>query len=973
MTKLPVIILCAAVLLLGITQLGKLPLELYPEFDPPLVEVQTEALGLSSSEVEALITVPLEADLLNGVAWLDQIYSESVTGLSSILLLFDLGTDLIAARQMVQERLTQAYFLPNVSKPPMMLQPLSSTSRVMLIGLKSQDLSLLEMGVLTRWNIKPRLMGVKGVANVAVWGQRERQLQVLVDPKRLNSQGVRLSQVIETTGEALWSSPLSFLQSSTPGTAGWIDTPNQRLSIRHELPISTAQDLAKVSLIGKPGILLGNVADVVEDHQPLIGDAVFDDKPGLILVVEKFPWAQTMEVTQGVEDALQAIHPGLKGIEFDTTIFKPANYLALAGNNLIRIFAAGLLLVSLGLFLYYRNLRPVVAIITQVLLSLFLTLFILRSVFTSLDLVTLTGLAAALIIVLHEAIISFDQIIRAYPTAQKLNKDSIKKTVYSTLIIFLIILPSFFIKGLTGTFIAPLIISFVLVIALSFITGLFITPIFALTLSVKLPRHRKEIPPKTFALYNPKKVMVATSVVILATILWFPTLKMSLPVFKQKDLLLELTAAAGTSQNEMTRIISLLGRELKSLQGIKNVQAHFGRAITGDQIVGINSAKLWINLSDDANYEVTVKSIEELIQSYPGLMRKLTSYQPKRLAEALTSNDKQIIVRVYGYDFDVLQKLAQELQQNMTQIQGINNAKVKTLVKEPQVEIEVDMVAAQKFIIKPGDVRRQATTLLSGLQVGNLYQEQKIFDVIVWSKPEIRNSLTDIQNLLIETPVGLVPLSELARVRIAAAPVTIKRDIVSRFMDVTADISGRNVDSVIGNVESLFKSINFPLEYHAEVLKTNSASLQSKNILLAVMVIVLIGIFLLLQTALSSWRLAAAVTLSLPFVISGGVLLALLGGKTLSVGGVFGLLAILGIAVRNTLELIPSLQNQQKERNTPLLFATLLTGLILLPSLIIGPIAGNELLGSMAVIALGGLLTTIIYLLFVLPTLYLHK
>ena len=224
-----VVILAVVLLTMGIMQLRDAPVDVFPEFNPPMVEVQTEALGLSAAEIESLLTVPMEADLLNGVAWLDQIYSESVAGLSSILLIFEPGTDPIRARQMVQERLTQTFALPNVSLPPTMLQPLSSTSRAMMIGLSSDTLTPIEMGVLAKWNIKPRLMGVPGVANVAIWGERERQLQVQVDPARLSAAGVTLDQIIATAGEALWVSPLSYLESSSPGTAGWIDTPNQQL------------------------------------------------------------------------------------------------------------------------------------------------------------------------------------------------------------------------------------------------------------------------------------------------------------------------------------------------------------------------------------------------------------------------------------------------------------------------------------------------------------------------------------------------------------------------------------------------------------------------------------------------------------------------------------------------------------------------------------------------------------------------
>src|SRR5689334_12354517 len=312
-SRLLVVALAAALLVVGIIQLRTMPVDILPEFTPPYVEVQTEALGLSAEEVEQLITVPLEQDLLNGVPWLKSIASKSAPGLSSILMTFDPGTDLVRARQMVTERMAQAFALPHVSKPPTMLQPLSSTGRVMMVGLSSKDVSLIQMGVLARWTIAPRLMGVPGVANVAIWGQRDRQLQVQVDPQRLKDQKVSLLQVLETTGNALWVSSLSFVEASTPGTGGFIDTAQQRLGIRHISPITTAEGLAQVP-IEETSLHLGDVATVVEDHQPLIGDALTNNGPSILLVVEKFPGANTLEVTQGVEEALAAMQPGLTGV-----------------------------------------------------------------------------------------------------------------------------------------------------------------------------------------------------------------------------------------------------------------------------------------------------------------------------------------------------------------------------------------------------------------------------------------------------------------------------------------------------------------------------------------------------------------------------------------------------------------------------------------------------------------------------------
>src|SRR3989304_3569246 len=286
--RLVVVTLAALLMVFGFTQLRHMPVDALPEFSRPYVELQIEALGLSAQEVEALITTPLEADMLNGTPWAKEIRSVSLPGLSSITLIFEKGTDVMRARQMVQERLVEVFALPRVAKQFTMINPLSSAGRVMAIGLTSDKLSLIEMSVLARWTIQPRLLGGPGGANVAIWGRRERQLQVEGGPGKLRDERVTLMQIIKTAGNALWASPLSFLEASTPGTGGWVDTPNQRLGVRHLMPITTAEDLAKVPIEDASSKRLGDVVRVVEDHQPLIGGASVKAAPALMLVVEKF-------------------------------------------------------------------------------------------------------------------------------------------------------------------------------------------------------------------------------------------------------------------------------------------------------------------------------------------------------------------------------------------------------------------------------------------------------------------------------------------------------------------------------------------------------------------------------------------------------------------------------------------------------------------------------------------------------------
>ncbi|MCC2660398.1 MAG: transporter, partial [Arthrobacter sp.] len=405
--RLIVLAVAAGILGFGLTSLPSMPMDNLPEFSPPHVEIQTEALGLSAVEVEQLITSPMEADLLNGVAWLDEIRSVSVPGLSSIEMVFEPGTDVLRARQLVAERLTQAFALPQVSSPPVLMQPLSSTSRVMMVEMTSEDVSPIDMSVLARWDIKPALMGVPGVANVSIFGQREQQLQVQVDPAKLKAQDVTLNQVVETAGNAVWVSPLSFLEASTPGTGGFLESANQRIGIQHVLPIRTPEDLGKVSVEGsKNGSLkLSDVTTLVEDHQPLIGDAVTGKSPGLLLVIEKFPDTSVAEVTAGVEAILDGLRPGLTGITVDSTVFRPASFLESAASGLGVALLVSLLVVTAAIGLAFRSWRYALLALVAISVAAMGAALVLQFQGAVLNTMAFAGLTLALIVVVGDIIL----------------------------------------------------------------------------------------------------------------------------------------------------------------------------------------------------------------------------------------------------------------------------------------------------------------------------------------------------------------------------------------------------------------------------------------------------------------------------------------------------------------------------------------------------------------------------------------
>ncbi len=1021
--KFRYLVFVAAIALMGfgIVQLRNMPVDILPEFSPPYVEIQTEALGLSAKEVEQLITVPIEQDLLSGVAWIDTIRSKSVPGMSSIVMLFEPGTDIYRARQMVSERMTQAHALPNVSKPPTMLQPLSATSRFIIVGLSSKQVSPIQMSVLARWTIVPRLMSVPGVANVAIWGQRDRQLQVQVDPERLRANNVTLQQVVETTGNALWVSSLSFLEASTPGTGGFIDTPQQRLGIWHVSPISSATGLASIAVEGT-NLRLGDIANVVEDHQPLIGDAIASENPGLVLVIEKLPDTNTLDVTRGVEQALEQMKPGLAGIDINTGLFRPASYIQASFANLGWALLVSALLVVVTIALLFFSWRAALIAFVAILLSLAAALFVLQQRGATLNTMVLTGLVIAIGSILDEVIVATDHIAQRLRLRRTGDNESIEDAVTessvhvrsallpATLILLLVMVPAFFIQGATGSFFGPLAVSYVLAILAALVVALLVIPGLSLLLSpgnavTALDRRESPLSLTLQNAYNRVLLPVARSsslgyvtlaVLAIVTLAVFPVLaqqRSTLPTFKESDLLISMEGAPGTSHPAMLRMANQASQELRALPGVQNVGAHMGRAVFGDEVVGINSAKLWVNLDATADYEATIVKIQEIVGGYPGIQQSVQTYLRNKSSQVVLGSEAgadSLAVRVFGENLDVLKTQAEVARQAISTVNGVVDAQVKFPIEEPVVEIRVDLTKAERFGIKPGDVRRAAAMLLSGLQVGSLFEDQKVFDVVVWSTPETRQSLTSIRELLIDTPSGSrVRLQDVADVTIASSPNVVQRESISPYIDVTFAVQGRSSNLVMADVQTAMKGIQFPLEYHARVVGgTAEQGAAQQRVLLAVAIAAL-GILLLLQTVCERWALTLAVFIILPVSLAGGLLVALIAGSGISTLGVLtGLLVVFGIAVRNCVMTISHMHHLQREkiesygnelmlrgareRAVPILVTALATTLAFVPFIVFGNQPGIEIARQMAFVVCGGLISSTILNLFVIPVVYLR-
>jgi Cu/Ag efflux pump CusA len=892
-----------------------------------------------------------------------------------------------------------------------MLQPTSSTGRVMMISLTSRDVSLIDMSVLARWTVRPRLLGVEGVANVSIFGQREQQLQVQVDPAKLQERGVSLEDVIATTGNALWVSPLTFLEASTPGTGGFVESPNQRLGVQHVQPLSTPEELGQVPIENNPDVRLSDVANIVEDHQPLIGNAVVNDGPGLLLVVEKFPGTSTLDVTESLEAALDDLRPGLAGIEIDSNVYRPATSIDKSIDDLALATVLSLVLIALVLGAFFFGLRAALIGVVTIPLSLLAAGLALQFTGASFNVITLAGLVIAVAIIVDEAIIDIENIMRRARTAESetgsqsasgriLEAAMEMRPAMATamLITLLSVLPLFFLTGQSGEFFPPLALTYGIAIMAAMLVSLTVTPVlayFLLSGAVQsqdppvarwLKRNHSVGLSRFMGIRIAPYIALAVIVVIgLASVTQLSQPSV-LPPLKERELLIQWDGAPGTSQGEMSRIIGAARQELQSIDGVRDVGAHVGRAITSDEVVGVNAGELWVNIDSGAEYDATVAAIQEVVDGYPGLANSVVTYPEQRVKEVLTGSTTDLTMRVYGEDMGVLRTKAADVKEAISGINGVVDPQVELPVEEPALEIEVDLDAAERYGLRPGDVRRAAATLLSGIQVGSLFEEQKVFDVVVWSTPETRHSVTGVQDLAIDTPEGRVRLGDVADVRVAPNLNVINREAVSRYIDVTANVSGRGTGGVRNDVEKVLDGIEFPLEHRVELLGENEGRQSVENRGVAFALTVAVVMFLLLHLAFGSWRVAALSFITIPTALAGGALAAVMDGGELTIGSYAGFLVLLALATRNGLALINRLQRLQQDgdsgpslatraaqdRVVPVLTTALAVAAGLLPLLFLDSIFGHEIVQPMAIVVLGGLVTSAAVTLFITPALYLQ-
>lgn len=990
------------IMMLGLNTIRQAPLDVFPEFAPIKVEIQTEAPGLSTEETEQLISMPLE-QALNGTPNLKTLRSKSVLGLSSVVMLFKEGTDIFQARQFVQERLSLAASrLPQVAKPPVMMPPLSSLSRVLKIGVSSKTLSQMDMSTLTMWTIRPRLMSVPGVANVAVWGQRDKQLQIIVNPDRLRAANVTLQQVITASGNA-----------ASIESGGFVDSPNQRIAIRHKNLSTKPEELANTVVDFKNGapIRLGDVADIVIGTQPAIGDAVINHGDGLLLIVEKHPNANTIEVTKNVEAAIAELKPALKELEIDSTIFRPATFIERAIDNLKNALLLGALLVMLILMVFLRNKRAALISICAIPLSLISAVLVLTAFNVSMNTMVIAGLVIALGEVVDDAIIDVENIIRRLKLNQLLDSPKSKLSVivnaslevrsavvYATMIVMVVFLPVLFLDGIAGAFFKPLAMAYLLAILASLIVALVVTPALSfLLLDTKHAEHDIAIVSWLHNRYaklldvilaKPKKVFIAAAMAFMATSTGALFLGSEfLPEFKETDFLMHFLERPGSSIEQMKKMSMRASHDLLAIPGVRNFGAHIGRAEAADEVVGPNFTELWVSVDPNVNYEQTVSAIKQTMQGYSGIFTDVQTYLKERSKEVLSGTSSSIVVRLFGPDLAVLREQAEAIKNTMQSVQGIADLKVELQVLIPQIEIRLKPEAAQRYGINTNDIRKVTSTVLKGTKVGEVYKAQQRVDVVVIGSQESKLDLHAIQQLPIDSAFGpQLRIKDVADVYFVGMPNEIKREAVSRRIDIVANTKNRDLGSVASEVESKVSAMTFPAGYYPQFLGEHTAQKAATQKLLGLTMLMILAIVLIVYVDFKSYQHTLIFLASLPFALMGGVIGVFLSGGVVSLGSMVGFIAVLGIAARNGILLISHyrhlmmnegydhgrdvVKRGSQERLVPIIMTALATSLALIPIIFKGSISGYEIEYPLAVVVVSGLLTSTLLNLILLPSIF---
>ena len=1002
----------------GIYVAAHAKLDVLPNFVPPEVTVETEAPGLSPEQVEVLVTRPLE-NTINGLGNMEALRSESISGLSTITAVFKDGTDILVDRQMLNERLgVAAGDLPTGVKRPTMSPLMSATMDLLKIGLVSDKLSPMELRTLADWTVKPRLLSVPGVAHCIVFGGEVRQLQIQVHPDQLMAYGLSISEV------------LNAAQLSTGVTgAGYVENANQRVLIQTEGQALTAADLAQVIVARHDGqsVRLKDVATVTDAGAPKFGDSLIQGRPGVFMATASQYGANTEEVTLAVEAALRQMQPifDREGVKLYSQLHRPATFIENSLRNIRHSLYLGGILVAVVLFLFLGHFRSAFISITAIPLSLLTAVIVLDLFNVTLNTITLGGLAIAIGAVVDDAIIDVENIFRRlrenralpeprHPFRVVLDASLEVRTavVYATFIVALVFLPVLAMTGLQGSFFAPLALSYIIAIMASLVVALTVTPALCLSLfgrdhGANEPRFQTWIKShyhRWLALVARYPMMMMIAVVVMCLAGLAPLLTFGagdlLPQFREGHFVLQVQAVPGTSLPEMLRIGREISKQVLTLPNVATIEQQVGRAEMGEDTWEPNRCEFHVELKPDVPGKEQAKlmdQIGDILDGFPGIQAEVVTFLGDRISETISGETAPVVVNVYGDDLDVIDQKAQEVAQVLRTVQGAAGVEVKSPPGAPRLVVRLRPDRLTQLGFRPVEVMDAIETAYEGSVAAQVHEGSTVIDVNVLLDEASRREPEQIGSLMLRNADGLVmPLKQLADVYLSTGRYDILHDNASRRQVVTCTPQGRDVSSFVADAQQqVAAKVNFPKGVYVVFGGAAEQAAAAQRQLLLNSAIAAVGILILLIVVTGNWRNLLLVLANAPFALVGGVLAVWLTNKFggsdsagLTIGSLVGFVTLFGITTRNSIMMISHFEHLvdkegvtwgpeaavrgASERVIPILMTALVTALGLLPLALGTGEAGREIEGPMAIVILGGLVTSTLLNLLVLPTLSLR-
>ena len=1001
-----IVVIGAAVLLIygGIVAM-RAPVDVFPDLTAPTVTILTESHGMAPEEVEALVSLPIESSM-NGTAGVFRVRSNSAAGISIVFVEFNFGTDIYRARQLVTEKLGQVR-LPAGIRPPV-LGPIASTmGEIMLISMTSKTTSSMELRSLADWVIRPRLLGVPGVAQVMIIGGDTKQYQVLVDPAKLRDYGLTLKEVSDAVGGA-----------NVNASGGFMERPDLEYFVRARGRVNTLDDLANsvVAVRNTTPILVKNVADVRIGPAIKRGDGSFNMHSDVVATVQKQPNANTLEVNAQVEAALAGLKSTLPDdVTIDTKAFQQAAFINRAVENVKQALLEGGLLVTVVLFLFLWNFRTTFISLTAIPLSLVTAVITMTYFGISVNTMTLGGLAIAIGELVDDAIIDVENVFRRLRlNAQsgmtespatvifKASSEIRSSIVFATLIIILVFMPLLNLGGFEGRMFTPLAFAYIASVAASLLVALTVTPALCYYLLGRsrliretgdsaLVRFLKRYYSKTleWTLQQPVPIVVMSVLLLAAAIMLFPLMgREFLPAFNEGALNINISLPPGTALQESNRIGRIVEETLHKTPEVVSTTRRTGRAELDEHAAGVNASEIEVVTKQlDRPQAAIMEEVRQNLSQIPGITSEVGQPMSHRMDHLLSGTRAQIAIKLFGPDLVTLRNKAEDIRKVMGTVPGVVDLMVEPQVGVPQLQINMDRKQAAAVGIRAGDLAGTVDTAFNGEAVSQVLENQRTFDLVVRFNDAARKSAESIASTLIDTPTGAkVPISQVASVQVDQGPNTINRENVQRRIIIQSNVAGRDLGSVINEIrQKIGHGVALPEGYFVQYGGQFEAQEEAARKIALMSVVAIAGIFLLLYLALHSGRLALLVMANLPLALIGGVIMVFVSGGTLSIASLVGFITLFGIATRNGIMLVTHYQHlaQQEsvpfrqsiiqgslERLSPILMTALVTGVGLIPLALGVGQPGKEIQQPMAVVILGGIVTSTFLNMIVIPPLY---